>query len=104
MTTAGGSPISLTDLGKEVSQLLGAAKIARDLVSELSAKATGKPADEIQELSFNHVYEYNFPDEVEKLILECAYERGIDRNQVIRVIGVELRDQLLELNQADERS
>ncbi len=96
-TVTGGSPLRLTDLGKRISERLGAASMARDLASGLREQAAGKPGHEIQEMCFDYVENrYAPPGEVDALIRECAYENGIEREQVLRAIAVELRDRLLQ--------
>ena len=51
----------------------------------------------IQEACFKYVADEFQPDaDMEAKIRLCAFENGIDRDQVVRVLAVELRDQLLE--------
>ena len=92
----GQSPVRLTDLGKRVSECLDAPSIVRGLASELIDRVAGKPDYEVQEMCFSYIdEEYTPPPEVETVVRKCAYEHGIERDQVMRVLGVELRDQLL---------
>ena len=97
-TVAGASPLTLTDLGRRVSQRLGASAIARDLAPLLHGAAAGQSEYDIQAMCFSYIEDkYEPPPEVEALIRACAYENGIDRKQVMDVLVVELRDSLLEM-------
>lgn len=95
-TLAGGSPLQLTDLGRSISERLGASALAQDLAPLLQERIKGRAPYEIQEMCFDYVrHKYGPPDEVEALIKTCAYDHGIDRGQVLDVLAVELRDRLL---------
>ena len=90
------SPLGLTDLGRTISETIGAKALATELEPQIRERAAGKHAYEVQELCFDFVKdEYTPRDEVKHLILACASENGIDKEQVLRVIAVELRDRIL---------
>lgn len=91
-----GSPIQLTDLGREISTKLGAREWAEKAAAKLGERVKGKQPYEVQEISFNYVKEEFSPtNELETKIGMCAYESGIDRDGVLDVLAVELRDTLL---------
>lgn len=90
------SPIRLTELGQKVSTEIGAIALATELVAQLRPRVAGKEAFEIQEECLKFVErEYKPSAEVDTLIGRAAYNNGLERRQVLRVIGLELRDILL---------
>ena len=92
----GGSPLTLTDLGRKISERLGAGKLADSLVPLLREQADGKDPYEIQELCFDYVRNtYTPPPHVEALIRMCAFDNALKREQVLDVLAVELRDRFL---------
>ena len=93
---ARGSPLRLTELGRKISARLDAGTIADSLLPQLRGRSSGLQPYEIQELCFAHVREkYEPPKDVEALILQCAFDDGLDRKEVLDVIAIELRDRLL---------
>ena len=97
-TLSPGSPLEPNELGKKVSETIGVPSIVKGLAVGLSEKAEGKHPYDIQELCFNFVRDdYDPSDEVEKNIKEFAYENGISRADVMDVLAVELRDEILRL-------
>lgn len=95
-TTATDSPTTLTDLGRSISQLLGASEWAKHHAAKLAGQASGMPAYDIQQMASRYVKEKYAPDdEMEAKIKQSAYENGIKREQVLDVLAVELRDVLL---------
>ena len=93
---ASGSPLRLNDLGCRVAEQLGALALARDIAGPLQPQATGKPPYDIQLLSFDFVRDkYEPPEEVESKIRQCAYEHGMSRGQVLDVLAILVRDELL---------
>ena len=97
-TVTAGSPLRLTELGRKISEDLDAASIVDGLVSGLRYQAEGKHAYDIQELSFNFVRdEYEPSAGIDARIKQCAFENGIDRDEVLDVLAIELRDKLIAL-------
>ena len=95
-TVSSDSPLKLTEVGIKVSEVLDAAKLADDLAAELRPRAEGKHAYDIQELAFRFVRDEYGPDaEIESKIKQCAYDNGLNRNEVLDVLAIELRDRLL---------
>ncbi|MCY3702616.1 MAG: hypothetical protein OXG16_08050 [Rhodospirillales bacterium] len=100
-TLATGSPLQLTELGKQISVELGAAEIAARAVPGLLRHAEGKSAYQIQELSFAYFRETYQPDpEMDRRIQDCAFENGINVGQIQEVFAVLLRDELLKQSAA----
>ena len=101
-TIASGSPIRLTDLGRSISEVLGASAWAANHAEALADRVADLPAYDIQALAFDHV-EGEFPDDgaedkkMDALIKQCAYDRGLRRKQVLDVLSIELRDRLLRM-------
>ena len=91
------SPIKLTELGQEISARLDAGEIVESLVPQFRARVSGMLPYEVQELCFNYMNGDEFvpPADVRTLILQCAFDKGLKREQVLDVIAIELRDRLL---------
>ena len=99
-TTGTGSPISLTKLGKKVSREIDAPEWARRKAPELLDEIAGQSPYFIQEFCMDFcTTKYRPGDDLKYLLEQCAYDNGIDLDSVLRVLGVELRDRLLELIQ-----
>ena len=91
------SPIKLTELGQEISARLDAGEIAESLVPQFRARVSGMLPYEVKELCFKYMNGDEFVphDDVRTLILQCAFDKGLKREQVLDVIAIELRDRLL---------
>ena len=97
-TLTPGSPLKPNDLGKKVSDSIDAPSIAKGLAPGLRARADGKHQYDIQELCFDFIRdEYKPVEDIDKKIKQCAYENGISRADVMDVLAVELRDEVLQL-------
>ena len=96
-TAVSESPIKLTELGQEISARLDAGEIAESLVPQFRARVSGMLPYEVQELCFKYMNGDEFVphDDVRTLILQCAFDKGLKREQVLDVIAIELRDRLL---------
>ena len=96
------SPITLTDLGRSISETLGASAWAANRAETLIERVIEAPAYDIQVFTFEYVEGEFTPDAaMEATIKQCAYENGLRRKQVLDVLAIELRDQLLRLRQLD---
>lgn len=93
-----GSPLVLTDFGKEISKLAAGSKWATKTAIKFLDQIEGKKPYQVQKFAFEVAEndEY-FSDKEYERIQEAAYERGIDEKLVRQVLGVELRDKLLEM-------
>lgn len=90
------SPIVLTDLGKKVSDALGAKEWVGRLAPPLADKS-GKLNYEIQDFAFRHMEDVDLnPDEL-SLVKQVAYDNGLNEYSVRRVLAIELRDKLLAI-------
>ena len=96
-TVDSGSPLKLTPVGEKVSKSIDAPLIAKGLVTNMRARTNGKLPYDIQELCFDFIRdEYRPSDEIQKNIKQCAYDNGIDCAEVLDVLAIELRDELLK--------
>lgn len=95
-TLSSASPLRLTDLGNSISQVLDASRWAEDTAPMLTQRVEGMVPYDIQEFCRSYVRdEFRPPPELEVKIKECAYQNALDRQSVLDVLMVELRDQLL---------
>ena len=99
-TVASESPLHLTDFGQDISEQLDARSWARRTAAELRDKVEGKQDFEVQEFCFDYVGTQLKPDQGRQ-VGRIAYEHGIDREQVLKVLAIELRDALLEIRPPD---
>ena len=96
--TSGGSPLKLTEIGDEVSQLLAADEWAKSIAPSLVASVRGMRSFEIQEFCSNFLRSNFSPTSDQGLkVRACAYEFALTRNEVLNVMMVELRDELFRL-------
>lgn len=100
-TVQPGSPMSLTVLGFEVSQDVGAAKWAESQAQLYTSKVKDMQAYDIQAFALEHAEVHKYDEKMEARIKQCAYERGIQRDQVIKVLAIELRDRLLSIRRLE---
>ena len=99
-TLKNASPTMLTELGQSISETLGASDWAEDLAPRLLKRVADADAYDIQVFAFQYVEDEFTPTPwMEATIKQCAYENGLRRKQVINVLAIELRDQLLHLRQ-----
>ena len=98
LPTAGESPIRLTELGERISNHTGAKDWAAEKAQELIGQTEGKNPFEIQTISFDYAKQFEPDDVILTKMQESAFEAGIDLEGVRNVLGVELRDRLLQLN------
>ena len=91
---AGSSPLRLTDFGEKMADFMRAKPWASDLAPSLQAEVAGKRPFEVDEFSRGYV-QSRLNDELKERVAACAYEFGVDRDAVLRVLQVVLRDELL---------
>ena len=95
---SGGSPLQLTDIGKDISSTIGAKQWVEELASDLKHQVEGKQPFEIQDLCSEYVYDQmTLTPEQEIKVRQCAYEKGLPKSLILDVLMVELRDELLRL-------
>ena len=91
------SPLSLTDYGEEIAKAVDAATWAKNHVGMVKDRALGKPAYEIEDISFAYARtEYTLSPSMR----ETMYEHGYSGDHVRSVLGVVLRDELIRLGAA----
>ena len=95
-TVAGESPSQLTDLGKKVSEEIQASDWAKETAPAVAFEVTGKHPYEVQEFCLEYVKKEDILSE-EMQVKTSAFENGIQKEQVLRVLAVELRDNLLQM-------
>ena len=95
-TTASGSPVTLTDYGKTIAEDLGAQAWAEKLAPTLLPTVVGTRAFQVDEFARDHVTD-DLSDDWRVRVAECAYEHGLKRDQVLAVLRVVLRDELLRI-------
>lgn len=103
---AGGSPLQLTDLGRDISQQIGADVWAWDKAEELAQHIKGFAAEfEFHAFADDYVRnKFDPSDEFRRKMEACAYQNGISTDQVKEVLVVVLRDILLALNAGEARA
>ncbi len=100
--SVGQSPVRLSDLGSSISKEINALEWAEKVASAVQGQVKGLEAYEIQDFSFKYAEnETHYSDQEQRDIRRSAYENGVTDEQVRRVLGIELRDRLLELVSMD---
>ena len=96
----GKSPLSLTELGREVAAEIDAAAVAKVPIPQVRDRVRGEPDAVIEEVCFDYlVYGDDFeptPELVAK-IRASAYEHRLAKEQVHGVLALVLRDELIRL-------
>ena len=98
-----GSPVVLTEYGKDLYQKIDAEKIVNKYADRLLQETKNMNAYEVQEHCFGFckeklLGELKHQDEVSfEKISAVAYEEGIELEKITRVIGISLRDQVLSM-------
>ena len=97
-----GSPLEPNELGQKVSKSIDSPSIVKGIAPSLCERANGKLPYDIQELCFDFIRdEYKPVEDIEKKIKQCAYDNGISRADVMDVLAVELRDEIIRLIDPD---
>lgn len=95
---AAGSPVQLTDYGREIARKVRAKEWAVEVAPTLLPEVQGQKPFQVDQFSRTYVHADAF-DKMDmkwrELVETCAYELGIDRTGVLDVLYVELRDELL---------
>ena len=94
--TGGKSPTTLTSLGEEIAKEISAREWAQRLADILIAEVTGKHYYEMEEFCFQYMRgEPMLSEEMNQKVKKIAYERGITQRDVLDVLTLELRDELI---------
>lgn len=96
-SSAGESPLKLTELGKSISKEVGGAAWAEEEACNLSRQVEGKPPYAIHDFSIDVVFEdqYDPPEEFVEAMKAAAYNHGVTIIDVKKALAIELRDALL---------
>ena len=96
-TVASSSPLTLTDTGREVSEVLRVVDWARHQAKYLQSEIAGMSDYEVQQFCFDFITtRYEPAMKQNRAINDVAYAQGLTREQVLKVFALELRDTLLE--------
>ena len=88
------SPLQLTDYGEKMADFMRAKPWVSDLAPSLRTEVAGKRAFEVDEFSRNYV-QTRLEDDLKERVAACVYEFGVDRDNVLKVLQVVLREELL---------
>lgn len=97
--TGSTSPLSLTDLGKQISNEIGAAQWAARNLADAKQGTKGKTPCEVQQYCFDLAKLENLSGEEKRKVEDAAFKQGLTVSQILDVLGIELRDLLLTPNQ-----
>ena len=89
-----GSPLRLTEFGEEISRRLDARSWATETAANLLPEVRGKQAFQVDEFCETYV-QTRLSEEWKTEVARCAYELGRDRESILSVLRVVLRDELL---------
>lgn len=91
------SPLRLTELGNAIAAELDATSWAQQTAACVRDQVEGKRPYEIQEFCLGYLdsEEFRPSDEFTIAIRTCAYDHGLDEDQVRFVLAIVLRDDLL---------
>jgi hypothetical protein len=102
VTLSTGSPRRLNELGLKVAKKTKASDWANRLAPQFLERIKGKNPGEIED----YCYQYVLGGTLEKsdplqmsYVLDCSYELGVAKEEVLKVLWVVLRDELLNLTQ-----
>ena len=101
-TLAVHSPLGLNDLGKNIAETLNLESLAERHALVIKARTATLDPYEIQQLCFKYVQNElvtelreTSPEQFQEISL-MAYKHGIPREDVLQIVGVLLRDRILE--------
>ena len=93
----GHSPVQLNELGKAVSEHLGAKDWARQEASKLQPQFKGQEAFEIYETVQLYVQDDSrFSEDFQRKMRKTAYEKNVEMIHIQAVLAIELRDALVD--------
>ncbi len=109
--TEANSPMSLNDRGRELSKEMGAAEIASKYIAKLVDKARDEEGGpyQIQESCFDCAAKEILKDLEEKdkktfrHLTDIAYKEGVQIEIIMRIVGLVLRDQVLQAIDHEDR-
>ena len=96
----GGSPITLTELGRQIALAIEAGAWADELLPLIRLRAKGKEPFEVHQLCADFVEDLEYTPEQQRLLGRVAFEHGLHASQLPEVLIIILRDKLLELQES----
>ena len=90
------SPTVLTDYGVKISDTVDAKAWAKEESNKMATEVEGKEPFEIQNAAFKYADEFDPSPDLLRKMSACAFENGTELESVRKVMGVELRDALLD--------
>ena len=100
-----GSPLHLNELGKKVSSYVNARGLAEQEAPNVMARLPNRNPYDIQAFCRRHFAEHGeFKPSADQLdtFKRCAYDHGIQLEQVRHVCALELRDELQRLIESED--
>lgn len=91
---AGDSPLQLTDFGRKMADFMKVKSWTADVAPALRDEVVGKRPFEVDEFSRSYV-QGRLQDDMKESVAACAYEFGVERDAVLKVLQVALRNELL---------
>ena len=88
------SPLELTDFGRKLSNDLKAEEWAINIAQEIVFDVADQQPFQIDEYAEKYVRD-NLTEEMDTRVAVCAYEAGTARDNVLQVLRVVLRDELI---------
>ncbi len=97
-----GSPMHLTEFGEEIAATIKAQAWADEIVPTVLVDTEGMEPHQIDAFSQERAKFNQLSAAWQNRVSECAYEVGIERDGVMSVLYVVLRDELLRLTRSHE--
>lgn len=91
---AGDSPLQLTDFGRKMADFMKVKSWTADVAPSLRNEVVGKRPFEVDDFSRSYV-QGRLQDDMKESVAACAYEFGVERDAVLKVLQVALRNELL---------
>lgn len=91
---AGDSPLQLTDFGRKMADFMKVKSWTADVAPALRDEVAGKRPFEVDDFSRSYV-QGRLQDDMKESVAACAYEFGVERDAVLKVLQVALRNELL---------
>ena len=89
------SPLALTEHGKMLSREIDAAKWASEHCQEARKETAGKSPFDIQKFCEGYVNFEKLSADYQEKVKQVAFDNGLELDQLMRVLSIELRDVLL---------
>lgn len=98
---AGSSPLRLTRLGETIAEELRPNRLIGSMADAIGGQVSSMQPYDVQEFCKYHIHDVFKPDEEQDAkIKACAFDHGLEDRQVLDVLVVLLRDELLSRNES----